>query len=165
MPSPLQEVTPLIYGLFCCSPWWDRYTASPCPAGVQYFTVLLWHRSVGSVRGCDQLPFSNSVMGELLYHIMFAARAHPCFHLWFTRVREPSQLTTVAQPRWPLQGATSSLWPAHWAAGRCVWQPPTLRAQRVGITHSVRSVWPSASSRSQCWTGRPRAMCWWRETW
>ena len=58
-------MTPQIYSLLSAQSWWGRYEASACEHN--YFTTLLYKCGCGQVVSKEQeVPFSNSVMGELL---------------------------------------------------------------------------------------------------
>ncbi|KAH7430899.1 hypothetical protein KP509_08G019700 [Ceratopteris richardii] len=62
----LQEVTPNIYRLFQCSPWWGRYkcSVSPTMAGKRAYFCLLLCREDGTL--FHRKAYSNSVMGREL---------------------------------------------------------------------------------------------------
>ena len=57
-------MTPAIYGLMSCAPWWERYTASALDGQQAYFTTLLYRRdAVSSAQPFELRRFANSCMG------------------------------------------------------------------------------------------------------
>ena len=63
----LQEVTPQAMFVLRSQAWWERYVVGPKPPLQEYFSMMLFKRTVrGEAVKRDQYPFRNSQMGRYL---------------------------------------------------------------------------------------------------